>query len=370
MEIVLRVNNLTDENRTHKFEAAATELAKAMKVPATIKKKPGEGKELYPYRAQEELYQRQMNAFGLAMDELYSRVCVTVGFVPTDRFSKAIDPKAPKLGKEIIWNPETGKPISQKDLDRLLNAVDKYLNKNIKSKGEEMVISQAAVARIISNLRQNGASFEELKDKPLSSLKTPGGKPWDSISTYGGLLRDFPGDYEGLRFTGDRVMGNHITGITDNIRSGIVNVLDDGFSAGLTRGQMSQMLFDRFGSYNKDWDRLIDTEGVNVFNRQYIAEQIQDVPAGEPVYFIRREFFDNKTCRFCMKAQQDVIAKWVDRPRASEEIDDPVASVALWAGKSNYGRKQDDWWWAEGAIHPNCRGSWDRYYPEYEGIEL
>lgn len=351
MVINLGIKDLNDSNRKEKFLKAIKEISTIMQVPATIEHKEHE-KEDFPFKAQEELYNRYKERFGLLMDDLYSRVCRTLDIRPVNTFRKAIDPNAPKLGKEILWNPETGQPITQKEMNRLLNAIDKFINRNVGPMQKEFTISQAAVGRILGRLRENN-SFDVLRDKPLDELKAKD-KRWDLLTNYAELNDFSPNDYSRLKFR-ERVVGNYIQDINDSTRKRIRDVLDQGFLAGKTKGELSQELFDKFGSLNKDWDRIVDTEGVNIFNAEFIDEQKKDVLPGEMLYFIRRESADNKTCSFCIKAtQQQIIARWSDVPLQDENIKDPVASIAVWSGKTNYGRSRADWWWAEAGIHPYC----------------
>lgn len=367
MDINLEIIGVTDVNRKDKFQKAINKLSEVLQVPATIEHKE-HGKEDFPFKAQEELYEAYKERFGLLMDDLYSRVCRTLDIRPVSTFRKAIDPLAPKLGKEILWNPETGQPITQKEMDRLLNAIDKFMNRNVGPMQKEFTINQATVGRILGNLRENN-SLDALRDRPLDELKIKD-KKWDSLTNYGQLNDLFPGNYERLKFR-ERVVGNYIQDIGDSTRKRIRDTLDQGFMAGKTKGEISQELFYNFGSLNKDWDRIVDTEGVNIFNAEFIDEQRKDVLPGEVLYFIRREFGDAKTCSFCMQAvNNSIIARWSDVPLQDENIKDPIASIALWSGKSNYGRSRADWWWPEGPVHPNGRGSWDKYYPEIGDIEL
>lgn len=370
MNIRLEISEINDENKTDKFQKAVKELStKMLGKPATIEHKE-DHKEEFPYKAQEQLYEKYKIRFGLLMDDLYSRICSTLGIRPVSTFRKAIDPKAPRLRpNEILWNPETGQPITQKELDRLLEAIDKYLNRNLQPWQKEFTLSQSSIARIISNLRKN-YSMDALRDRDLNSLKIKN-KKWDYVTTYGKLKDAFPTtDLDRLKFR-ERVVGNYITNISEDTRSKIRDVLDNGFLAGKTKSEISQELFDRFGSLNKDWDRIVDTEGVNIFNSQYIEEQKSDLKPGEPLYFIRREFLDDRTCSFCKQATvTPVIAKWSNVPLSNDKIKDPVASIALWSGKSNAGRSRSDWWWPEGPVHPNGRGSWDRFYPDIGDIDL
>jgi len=135
------------------------------------------------------------------------------------------------------------------------------------------------------------------------------------------------------------------------------------------KGEISQELFDKFGSLNKNWKRIVDTESVNIFNSEYMEEQRKKDTGA--VYYIRREFNDDKTCKFCSKANDDtIIARWSDVPLTDENIDDPVAKIAVWDGKSNVGRDRKDWWWAQGSQHSHCRGHWDRYFPEIGDLKF
>ena len=98
---------------------------------------------------------------------------------------------------------------------------------------------------------------------------------------------------------------------------------------------------------------------------------MKDTLPGEKLYFIRREFADDVTCNFCIKATQEpIIALWSDVPLQDENIKDPVATIAIWDSKTNYGRSRADWRWTAAGIHPNCRGTWDGYYEEIGDITL
>ncbi len=369
MRIKLEIAHITPKNKVEKFQKAIKELSKELKIPATIEPKENNNKESFPCQAQYDLYNQYVERFGLIMDDLYSRVCATLGMRPASTFKKAIDPNAPKLLRnEILWNPETGQPITQKEIDRLLNAIDKFMNRNMGPMKREFTLSQASIGKILANLRES-STYDDIRKIPLNELKYKK-KPWDFYNTYGKLNDAFPGDYERLKFR-ERVVGNYIQDVTESTRKKIRDTIDQGYLAGKPKSEISADLFYRFGELNRDWDRTVDTEAVNIFNAEYIDEQKKDVQPGEELYFIRREYNDNKTCSFCIKATQEpIIAKWSDIPLQDDKIKDPVASIAIWNGKTNYGVKRDDWLWPEGTVHVKCRGMWDRYFEEFGEIEL
>lgn len=368
MKIRLEISEITEENKKEKLEKAIKHLSEKMGVPATIEHKE-HNKEQFPYQAQEELYQRYINKIGLIMDDLYSRICATLDMRPVSTFRKAIDPDAISLlKKHIYWNPETGQPVTHAQLERLINAIDKFLNRNIGPLKKEFVLNQAAISKIIANLKTED-NIDELRKKSAEDLKYKR-HGYDYFDSYSKLNDVFPANYDRLKFR-ERVVGNYITDMNDKIISQVRNIVDDGYLSGKTKHQIAQELFDKFGGLNKDWDRIVDTESTNIFNSEYIQEELSDAEPGEPVYFIRREFGDAKTCSFCRQAvNKPVIAKWSDVPLADDKIKDPYASIAIWSGKSNAGLSQSDWTWPEAGVHPRCRGGWDRWYPEIGTIDL
>ena len=90
--------------------------------------------------------------------------------------------------------------------------------------------------------------------------------------------------------------------------------------------------------------------------------QAATATAGEKLYYTRIEMRDSYVCDFCSELR-GVVALYVDHPMSDDKIIDPIASVAIWEGKSNVGRKGARLWAPAGTVHPWCRGSWVRYIP-------
>jgi hypothetical protein len=351
--IKLEIDNITEENKKEKYHKAITELSKALDIPVTIEHKE-HNKEEFPYKCQEDLYNQIEKERGLLNDELYSMVCVTLGLpLHSTHTKKSIDPNAKKLIRNITW-PEGG-TVSERDLRNLVEAIDKFLNRNTKGTAKEIVLKEANIARIIDQLRK--------KKKPEEIRKMS----YDQVVGQKKMLQlndIFNKDYAERLGLYERVIADKITNINEDTRNKIRDTINYGLITNQPKSIISQNLFDKFGDLNKDWQKIIDTETVNVFNESFVQTQVRDRKPGEKVYFKRIEINDNVTCKFCKKAtEEDVIALYVDEPRNDDKIDDEVASIAIWSGKSNVGRAQSGWWWAMGSQHPFCRGFWERYIP-------
>ena len=68
------------------------------------------------------------------------------------------------------------------------------------------------------------------------------------------------------------------------------------------------------------------------------------------------EMLDDNTCKKCRKLK-GTIALWSEVPLPDERIKDEYAKYAIWDGKN-----EGDC--PVGIVHPWCRGTWVRYYPE------
>lgn len=373
---IVVLKDVTEDNKREKLLKAITKLSEKLEIPATIKEKAEHSGEKFQYKAQEELRDKFVVERGLINDTLYSRLCATLGLPVITVFSKsmewegdrpfyesrlnkAIDPKAKSLlKKRLRFSPSTGQYMTDKDIDNILDAMDNFLNRNTKGTAREITIDTAAASRILANMtREKG--YEKVKDVGIPGL-TFQKKSFQVVSNnYNKIFT--PSQREKLQ---QRVIGTYITDINDSTRNEIRKILVNGESSGKTNSEISQDLFDRFGSLNRDWQRIVDTEQVNIFNENYIAEQASWGEPGEKLYFKRIEYAGNNTCDFCEQAlKEDVIALYVDHPMVNDEIDDPVASIAIWDGKNNIGVKRKDWSWAIGSIHPSCKGRWERYFP-------
>jgi L-rhamnose mutarotase len=370
MRIKLVIDDITDSNKNEKFQKAIKKLSEELKIPATIEHKETH-REQWPFKATERIYQQYIRDYGLVLDELCSRLFATLDLPIVSTFKKSIDEKAKSLfmGK-VFYNPQNGKYLKEKDIQKLIDAVDRFLNRNT-PKAKEIVLKQAAISRILAGLRIAGTSYEEIRQVEPEEMKWKG-KKLDTVSSSYSALNDSFKNMDMQRVEFYRMnLANHIQNVNDNLKDQIRNTITHGMISGKSNHEISQELFDKFGDANKQWDRVIETESGNIQSAEYINGILADSEPGAKTYFIRREFIDDRTCSFCAQAvNKPVIALWVESPLSDDQIKDPVASIAIWAGKTNIGRQRDEWWWPEATAHARCRGTWDVYDEEFEALDF
>lgn len=366
----LLVTDVTEENRKAKYTSAIEGLAKAMELPITIKPRMEEGGEGFPYRAQEELVSQWTLYLGRVLDTVYRGLCRHLELPLVTTFSKAIDDELVPLtirGK-MMFNPETGRPITRGEWRTVIDAIEKYLNRHLKGTEKQIVLDSSALGRILSRMLKHN-TYEAVRDLPLHELKYRR-YTYDYVTSSAKRLRETAKlseiELHELQLAED-VLGTHVVEISQKTVRGIKDTFIRGVRQKRPKGRIAQDLFDTFGGINKDWQRIVEYETNDTMNNAFLREELNTRGSpGEAVYMRRLEIIDRVTCPFCRRIN-GMIVRVVDEPLESEEIKDPFAKVAIWPGKSNIGRRQSDWWVAAGSQHPYCRGSWEREFPGEEG---
>ena len=141
------------------------------------------------------------------------------------------------------------------------------------------------------------------------------------------------------------------------MRNDMQQIIIDGVKDRKPKNKISQELFDKCVGLNRDFQRIADTEIQNNTNSAYIQEEVYNSKNGEKVYFKRFEMNDDNTCKKC-KALKGKIVLFSETPLPAEKIKDEYTDTAIWEGKTDG--------IAYSNPHPYCRGSWIRYYPEFD----
>ena len=376
MNLELVIADITPANRREKMLKAIRAISKKLNIPVSVESRgKARGQEPYLYDIQQELADRWIAFYSPILGNIYETVIAALGLprVEIETMRKAIGDDDPlryigfgfvgkllhKLGfykGKVVYNPETGTPVKKKEFDELVEAIENFLNRNTRDAAKRLVLDAVTIGKLLKRIARCSASMDMEKTK-LDSLKYRG-KTFDWIRDDFKNLAHVMGEpftrSEMARYqVATDYVAQLVTRTNDNIRNEIKDTVLNGIREHRSKGQVSQDLFNRLGSMNRDWKRIADTEIVNTSNLAGILEDVRDAPEGEKVYFKRYEL--PGCCDRCAKAD-GVIALWSNTPLADEHIKDEHAEIALWEGKT---REKGEL--VTGTLHPNCRGGWLRW---------
>lgn len=364
MEYRLSVMDVDDGNRRDKYLSAVNSLAKAMKVPVTLKPR-SEHVERFPYRSYEDLVQKWTFMYAGLLDRIYNTACHAFGLPRITTFSKAADTDPLIYKGKILYTPETGRPITQRQWREFVVSIERFLNRGLRGAEERIVLDAVALGKVLNRMLKYN-SWEAVEAKRLEELEYWRHK-FEYMSDPVNYRRLFGvSDFEADRIkVAEESCAQYIRDIDSKTKSTINQAFISGIRERKSKSEVAQDLFDRFGSLNRDWQRIVETEVNENMNTAFLVSERSDAKAGEKLYFQRYEILDDATCAHCRRIQGAVVL-WSDEALADERISDPYATVAIWEGKTRVGRKGDDEWIAAGAQHPWCRGSWARWAPPAE----
>ena len=353
--VVLEFTNITPQNCRYKFEKAIHAVSKQLGIPVSVEKQNTEHTgEAFAFASQEQLTYKWYDYFNNAIKEVY--------YFVADYFDLPIQNVLQKAGElihrgQILYSPETGKPIKKADWDRFVKALEKILNQKFNGSGEKIVLESKALGKLLDRMLKYN-KLPEVKDISLSDIRYSN-KTFDYIAESTNTAEKVFGAMDNTRIELiQQSAAERISGMTDELKTEAKQTLIDGIKSRKGKQQISQDLFNRLSGTNRDFRKIADTEIQNNINNSFIEEEVSNAEAGEKVYFQRIEIVDGTTCPFCKK-MNGVIAVWSETPLANDKVDgDPYATVALWEGKDWNGQKN---YVANGAFHPYCRGIWTRW---------
>ena len=342
---------ITDFDRS-KIEKAVHKIALSLDADISGASKG----ETFVYKAQEELVDKYFKEFTNRTRAIYNFV---IGYF--DLPDIRIVSKASELrhkGK-ILYNPSTGLPIKESDWKKFVVELEKYLNRNYTGIGEKIVLSAESLGIILDRLSKTN-SLDEIRKMSVADLKA---KRYD-VDWIGDSIKNMKDKFGDVisRERQARIQiamdsaAQRVTRVKDDMRNNIQQIIIDGIRDKQSKSVVAQNLFDKCASLNRDMQRIADSEVQMAANSAYIQEEVYNSEPGSKVYFKRFEMMDDNTCKKCRKLNGTIVL-WSDVPLPEERIKDPFAKYAIWDGKN-------DGDCPVGIVHPWCRGSWIRYYPE------
>jgi hypothetical protein len=359
MNLEIAITDITPENKEAKMLKAIRTISNKLGVPVSLERKTKpHGQEPYLYGIQQELADQWIGYYSSILKKVYNTVisALELPCVEVETMRKAIgDSDFLRYRGKVLYNPETGQPISNRDFDNLIESIQNFLNRNTKNVAKQILLDSATIEKLLKRIARysTAADMEKLK---LESLKYRG-KTFDWIrSDFKNLVNVMGEPFSRSEMARYQVatdyVGQLVTKTNDNIRNEIKDTVLNGIRDKRTKGQVSQDLFNRLGSMNRDWKRIADTEIVNTSNLAGILEDVNSAPEGEKVYFKRYEL--PGCCPKCAAVNGKIVL-WSDTPLASDKIKDDNTDVAIWEGKPQEKGKTA---LVTGTLHPNCRGGW------------
>ena len=277
-----------------------------------------------------------------------------------NKINKSITDELTVNGK-IIFDPLYGKPLKQKDFAQMINKLENFLSRRLAETERQMLLQSTALGHLIA-LSKNGQTQLLLETVKLKNIVHKG-KSFEQLCTdYDTLKHNFDkvtdNEIAKLQFIEDKI-GVYVTSAKDTTIKIIKDIYYDAVINHKSKQQISQEMYDQLGFLNRSWDTIARTESNNLKNHAFIVGSLND----KGKTYFRRRVGSYNTCKICA-SHRDKIALWTDSPLPDDTINDKIADIAIWSGKSNIGRNQKDWWIPEGSTHPNCFCEWEKLLDE------
>lgn len=338
---------ITDFNK-EKIEKAVHSIALALDVEPNVSNKG----EPFLYKAQEEFTNNMIKEILKETKKIYLFVIDYFNLPDIRVISKA---NLRHKGK-IVYNPETGKPITKKEWEKFLKEYEKLCQKIYGNFGEKLVMSSEVVGRMLDKITQK-YPMEEVKKMSLKEMENLSKTTVAKLTVPKVFYQTFSKNqyFRNRIELAEMSITNLITTCNENAKNKIKQILIDGIKNKDNKSKIGQQIFERCVGLNTDIQRIVDTEIQNNVNAAIIRSNVENKKENEKIYFKRSEIIDNVTCKKC-KAIKGMVVLFSENPLTDEKIKDQYAEYAIWEGKT------------EGKVpfatmHPYCRGTWYRYYP-------
>jgi hypothetical protein len=318
----------------------AAELEKALKSPAKLNEKsPWAAHRDYETMVSDAT-SKQLLALFLAIRDKWLRL--------PGPFKKAAGDNLFKLNGKVFISPKTGKPLTKKQWEAVLGSLDKAMIRIFKDTPEMLVKKALVLGKILQ-----GMDFEQRERERLGSLVR-----WPTL----------PDDlnWRNAMSFGEANAAELIVDLRSGARKAIANTINEAIQNRKTTKQLETDLFDDFADLNRDWRRIAETEIADNVNNGILLSELEEVDEGETRYMIGMS--GPGACEHCERLIAGQVVVLVGEPVAGGFVTIKGERFpAIWPGKNNVGRKARNYW-ATAPLHPHCRCSWTRYYPEMANL--
>lgn len=275
---------------------------------------------------------------------------------------------------KIIYNPETGKPLTEIEWKEITNNVTDFLEDKIGNLEEEMIVKAGLFGKLLQVMETDGVDMDKAKSMTYDEVDSG----YDIVDTLQEAKEEYNlSSQEEYAIEYAKQHAAEYLSIADgSLKNKIVNMVRENITGGLEEGlsaaEMTQRLFwidprdvlgaqykeDTIDAINRDWRRIAVTEMSYAMNNGYMAAvKEKNRKENKKTYVIFSGTISKVTCNKC-KEFLGTILLVVDKPLPNDKIKDKHANKAIWIGKNNVGRDFNNWWPCF-PLHPHCV-----HYPE------
>ncbi len=199
------------------------------------------------------------------------------------------------------------------------------------------ITSKPVPSNIISdavNLAVSLSYQEADKDIKTSGIKPPPGPPSDNKTKLNALWY--------ARTSSALKMKEWADGMRNDVRWQVVRAIKEGIS----KNELARRLEERWDHYGQSFQKIAVTELNDAYNSGYLLA----LPEGS--YVTVPKIHDDKVCYECKELLEGKVFEVLHHP--PEHLTRQVLETATWSGKSNIGRKKEDYVPCV-PLHVSCR---------------
>lgn len=247
--------------------------------------------------------------------------------------AKAVEDDLPfKLDGLVYINPKTGRALTKaewKVIDKQLDAMLGW----VYGDAQDLITRKAfALGKLLGSMQP-----EELLVAPLTNK-----------------LPDIEDRYlaNSLAFA-EQNAANYVTGVSELLRKDIKSAIVEAQKNKWGSRKLEEVLFDRFGTHNRDFRMIAATELNSNANAAYLLTQLEH-NGGKPL--LVKGMSNENACPYCKKQiHNHIFAVLSEAP--ADGVDSATVEgktyTATFPGKNNVGRSKQNWWACIPA-HPHC----------------
>lgn len=292
-----------------------------------------------------------------------------------DKLKSVFKYKIPKFRIKPLRKVDKNNPMTPDEWDRFNKSIDEYWRKEANKITGDIAAKTFMVGKETAKFRdkkkpyQNKSLYQVVKDQF-------GGKMPDSIeSAYKNY--DFKNSEKRVLNQSLSNTAMYVSETNNDIKESIRKIVNKGVEEGKSNTEIASDLYwgvqkdeDKMNQYTaeslkRNWNRIANTEVASIHEAAILAEGEADamesmIDPKKARYYVRT----GGTCDWC-KSKQGTIVRLIPAELASGIDDESLQSIgikdantdiAIWPGKNNVGRKQNDWLIATPA-HPNNRAT-------------